>query len=133
MLESRDLRKTSNRRKILGLFLDTTIAMSEREIEDRLENSCDRVTIYRTLHTFLNHGLVHKVLDSQGSTKYALCRHEGKAEGKHFHNHIHFTCQNCQRTFCVEQVEIPVMKLPDGFLVHEVNVLYEGTCPDCNG
>lgn len=131
MLKEKALRKTSIRSRILELFVAESIAMSEREIEDKLDNFCDRVTIYRTLYTFLESGLVHKVLDSQGGTKYALCKQGCGADGHHFHNHIHFSCQICQQTHCISQVKLPVMKLPEGFQVNEVNVLYEGICPKC--
>lgn len=131
ILKAKALRKTTTRSRILELFMAEGIAMSEREIEDKLDNFCDRVTIYRTLHTFLNSGLVHKVLDSQGGTKYAICEQGCGENGTHFHNHVHFSCQNCQQTFCLSQVKLPAIQLPEGFVVDEVNVLYEGICPKC--
>lgn len=105
--------------------------MSERELEKLLNNQCDRVTIYRTLHTFLEKGLVHKVLDGQGSTKYALCHHDCSAEGEHHHDHVHFRCTHCEETTCLEHVSIPHVNLPQGYQAAEVNLLFEGLCPKC--
>ncbi|MCI4669712.1 MAG: transcriptional repressor [Bacteroidia bacterium] len=131
LLKKKSLRKTVTRSKILELMVDESIAMSEREIGEKLDGSFDRVTIYRTLHTFLNNGLVHKVLDGNGGTKYALCQHDCEENGKHHHDHVHFSCQVCKQTHCIEQVQLPSMNLPDGFQVKEVNVLFEGICPNC--
>ena len=90
------------------------------------------MTIYRTLSTFLEKGILHKVLDDTGVMKYALCSDEC-APGHHHHDHIHFKCTNCGKTLCIEQARLPRFELPKGFATTEVNVLMQGTCPDCKG
>ena len=73
VLKDFSLRSTPNRKEILDLFLQRSYALSHADIENEFENSLDRVTVYRTLKTFLDKGLIHKVLDDGGGIKYALC------------------------------------------------------------
>ena len=131
ILQSHALRATPNRNEILHIFIDRGVAMSESEVEKAMKNNCDRVTIYRTLSTFLEKGIVHKVLDDSGVMKYALCApscHDGPA---HSHDHVHFKCIACGNTTCIEDVHIPAIQLPDNYQIQEVNVLMQGTCAAC--
>jgi Fur family ferric uptake transcriptional regulator len=73
LLKTFRLRSTPSRQEILHLFLNKDYALSHGDIEKEINNELDRVTVYRTLKTFLDKGLIHKVLDDEGSLKYALC------------------------------------------------------------
>ena len=73
ILKDFKLRSTPGREAILLAFLKRDFAMSHRDVEREVPASFDRVTVYRTLKTFLDKGLIHKVLDDEGSLKYALC------------------------------------------------------------
>lgn len=126
-----DLRTTSCRAEILSIFLDNNIALSHADIEEKIKDSHDRVTVYRTLKTFLDKGLIHKVLDDGGSTKYALCK-DSCSFHDHNHEHLHFKCLNCGQTNCIENVEIPHVKLPPGYKAVETNLLVQGICRECN-
>jgi len=131
ILQQSQLRQTQSRSDILGVFFDRGVALSEREIEDAMSEPCDRVTIYRTLSTFLEKGIIHKVLDDAGAMKYALCPSECQDRAQHRHDHVHFKCIACGRTVCLDQVPIPSVSLPEGYQLSEVNMLLEGTCPAC--
>lgn len=131
ILRRHDLRRTSNRTAILDVFVAREMALSEREIEDAMAQTCDRVTIYRTLNSFLEKGVIHRVLDDSGVMKYALCSPNCGQQEAHFHDHVHFKCVACGRTTCIEQVQIPRVELPQGFELHEVNMLLQGICPEC--
>lgn len=75
-----NLRPTACRIEVLKAFEGVGFALSQGDIELKLQAAFDRVTIYRTLKTFLSQGLIHKVLDDQGGAKYALCKdlcHQG--------------------------------------------------------
>lgn len=131
ILKRHQLRFTKSRAAILDIFVEEEAALSERDIEESMQGSCDRVTIYRTLSSFLDHGLIHRVLDDSGAMKYALCApncHDGHPHG---HDHVHFKCTNCGNTTCLDQVPIPAVKLPEGYLLSEVNMLLQGNCPTC--
>ena len=131
LLKDHKLRNTQNRAAILDVFVKHESALSHADIEERLGEAIDRVTIYRTLKSFLDHGLIHKVLDDEGGAKYAFCRDECDAHSHH-HNHVHFKCTQCGQTQCIEDLGIPEMKLPAGFQPKEMDLLIQGLCPNCS-
>jgi Fur family transcriptional regulator, ferric uptake regulator len=130
LLKDFKLRSTPNRQEILHLFLQKNYALSHGDIEKEIDNTLDRVTVYRTLKTFLDRGLIHKVLDDEGSIKYALCN-EACSKAEHHHDHIHFKCNKCGQTNCLD-VEVPTIRLPRGYRATEVNLLIQGVCERCN-
>jgi Fur family transcriptional regulator, ferric uptake regulator len=132
LLKDFRLRTTQTRQEILHLFLRRDYALSHGDIEKEIDNSLDRVTVYRTLKTFLDKGLIHKVLDDEGSLKYALCNEACSVAGHH-HNHVHFKCTKCGQTNCLTNVEIPAVKLPKGYKPNEINLLIQGVCEACGG
>jgi Fur family ferric uptake transcriptional regulator len=131
LLKDFRLRTTQTRQEILHLFLRSDYALSHGDIEKEIDSSLDRVTVYRTLKTFLDKGLIHKVLDDEGSLKYALCNEACTVAGHH-HNHVHFKCTKCGQTNCLTNVEIPSMKLPKGYKAKEINLLIQGVCEACS-
>ena len=130
LLKDFRLRSTPSRQEILHLFIKKDYALSHGDIEKEINNELDRVTVYRTLKTFLDRGLIHKVLDDEGSLKYALCNEACSVAGHH-HNHVHFKCTICGQTNCLN-VEIPSVKLPKGYKADEVNLLIQGICENCS-
>lgn len=129
ILKNNKLRVTSCRRDVLKTFLQKQVALSHSDLEDDLKENYDRVTIYRTLKTFLDSDLIHKVLDDSGATKYALCLHDVQ---NHDHEHVHFKCVKCGQTNCIDEVSLPVIKLPDGYISQEMNLLVQGVCKNCS-
>ncbi len=130
LLRDFKLRSTPNRQEILHLFLLRDYALSHGDIEKEIENNFDRVTVYRTLKTFLVKGLIHKVLDDEGSLKYALCK-EACTTAEHHHDHVHFKCNQCSQTNCLN-VEVPNVRLPKGYRATEWNLLIQGICERCS-
>jgi Fur family transcriptional regulator, ferric uptake regulator len=129
LLKSFKMRSTPSRQEILHVFLKKDHALSHADIERDISNELDRVTVYRTLKTFLDKGIIHKVLDDEGSLKYALCNDACTAAGHH-HDHVHFKCTSCGHTNCL-QTEVPAIKLPKGYKPNEINVLIQGVCERC--
>lgn len=130
LLKDHKLRSTSSRSEILNLFVQRSHALSYSDIEKEVSPLFDRVTVYRTLKAFLDRGVIHKVLDDGGTLKYALCNEHCHDE-VHHHDHIHFKCIECGETNCLEDVDVPVIKLPTGYHAKEVNLLIRGTCLKC--
>ena len=124
------LRHTSSRAYILHIFLEHPYALSYSDIEKQVAETYDRVTVYRTLKTFVDKGVVHKVLDNAGGLKYALCK-EHCTTIAHHHEHVHFKCTQCGQTNCLEEVEIPEVHLPTGYKPQELNLLIQGICSKC--
>jgi len=129
LLKTFRLRSTPSRQEILHLFLEKNYALSHGDIEREISNDLDRVTVYRTLKTFLDKGLIHKVLDDEGSLKYALCNDACSVAGHH-HDHIHFKCTLCGQTNCLN-IEVPPVRLPKGYKASEINLLIQGICEHC--
>ena len=129
LLRDFNLRATPNCEEILQLFLLKNYALSHSDIEKEIANSLDRVTVYRTLKTFLDKGLIHKVLDDEGSLKYALCK-EACNTVEHHHDHVHFKCTKCGQTMCLN-IDVPPLKLPKGYTAIETNLLVQGVCEKC--
>lgn len=130
LLSDHDLRQTQSREEILGVFFDEDSALSQPDLEKRFKQQFDRVTIYRTISSFVEKGILHKVLDDSGTMKYALCS-EACDEHGHDHDHVHFKCDVCGKTSCIENVEIPSLNLPSGYQLKEANLLLQGVCPQC--
>lgn len=131
ILRNKKLRSTQSRSTILQLFLTRDHALSYADIEEEIALTIDRVTVYRTLKTFLERGMIHKVLDDKGSVKYAMCNDHCSTDDHH-HNHVHFKCQVCEQTSCLEDVKIPRVNLPDTFKIRDINLLVQGICNRCN-
>jgi len=130
LLKEHNLRNTSCREEVLDFFLEKDAALSHSDLETRLSASFDRVTLYRTLKTFLDAGLIHKVLDDEGGAKYALCKSHC-TDDHHQDNHVHFKCTNCGTTSCLDHVTIPLVSLPDGYQKTDVYLLVQGICRMC--
>ena len=131
VLHDHQLRTTTVRKEVLDLFFERGHALSEKDLEHDLSESCNRVTIYRTLKTFLEKGIVHKVLDDNNIVKYALCL-SGCSEMQHRHEHVHFKCEDCGNTVCLESIPVQEIALPKGFSKKESNMLIIGQCNRCN-
>lgn len=129
-LRSFKLKSTPCREEVLNLFFQNDHALSNAFIEKHIDASYDRVTVYRTLKSFEDKGLIHKVLDDNSVTKYALC--QDCTTHEHHHEHVHFKCEQCGQTTCIDSIEIPEVKLPDGYEVAERNLLIQGVCDQCS-
>ena len=130
ILHHRQLSSTESRRKILSLFLKSDDALTHGDIEKSVGDKYDRVTIYRTLQTFEEKGIIHSIPTADNSIKYALCK---ECEEQHHHdNHVHFICANCERTICLDDVVSPKIDLPEGYIANNVQVVMNGVCKDCS-
>lgn len=129
-LKKHNLSVTESRKRILQLFLEEKGALAHGDIEKRAGEKFDRVTIYRTLQKFLEKGIIHSIPTADNAIRYALCKDQCSA-GHHHDHHIHFICNNCQRTYCLDDVVTPEIKMPKGYQASHVEVVVEGVCKDC--
>ena len=119
ILKYNGLSITESRKQILELFYNSKGALAHADIEKRSSAAFDRVTIYRTLQTFVEKGIIHTIPTVDNSVLYALCKDECK-EGHHHDNHVHFICDNCSTTYCLDNVTIPPVSLPEGLVFAEI-------------
>ncbi len=130
ILKQNRLSVTGSRLKILDLFLLSDGALSHAAIEKSTGESFDRVTVYRTLQTFVEKGIIHLIPTTDNSIKYALCKSDC-APGHHHDNHVHFICGECNKTICLDDVNIPAVRLPAGFTPKRSEMVVTGICGDC--
>jgi Fur family ferric uptake transcriptional regulator len=130
ILKKNQLSVTGSRKSILELFLYSDGALAHADIEKQTGEKFDRVTVYRTLHSFMEKGIVHTIPTADNSIRYALCK-DDCTEGHHHDNHVHFICNECSRTVCLDSVTVPDVKLPRGFKPLDRQMIVTGICQDC--
>lgn len=130
ILKRSQLSVTDSRKKILEFFYHSNGALAHADIEKLSGEKFDRVTIYRTLQTFVEKGIIHAIPTADNSVKYALCKDECEA-GHHHDDHIHFLCDDCGTTYCLES-NVPAVLLPKGFVASQTDVVVSGRCGKCS-
>ena len=127
-LESKGIRPTANRILVMKTLMGEQNPQSLSNLERKMV-SMDKSSIFRTLTLFLEHDVVHAFEDGRGVLCYELCEEKGACD--HHDGHIHFYCDSCQRSFCMEDIHIPSFELPEGFYPHSISFVIKGECPDC--
>lgn len=127
-LESKGIRPTANRILVMKTLMGELNPQSLSNLERKMV-SMDKSSIFRTLTLFLEHDVVHAFEDGRGVLCYELCEEKGACD--HHDGHIHFYCESCQRSFCMEDIHIPSFELPEGFYPHSISFVIKGECPDC--
>src|SRR6478752_4692691 len=122
ILKRNQLSVTESRCKILELFRNNNGALAHADIEKKTGEKFDRVTIYRTLQTFVEKGIIHTIPTPDNSVRYALCKDEC-SKGHHHDNHVHFVCDICNVTYCLDSVVTPEVNLPQGFRPSLIDVV----------
>lgn len=130
-LEKRKIRPTAMRILTFKYLLGQEVATSLTDIEQAFDKS-ERTTLYRTLKTFEENGLVHKIDDGSGVTKFALCEENCNCDVE-TDLHLHFHCNKCKETVCLTNHKIPHISLPDGYTAEDVNLVVKGLCDKCSG
>jgi Fur family ferric uptake transcriptional regulator len=131
ILKNADLRITSQRISLLEFISSKPYAISNQEIEENIED-IDRITLYRTLKTFEEKGIIHRIVDNHGASKYSICQDACSKDHNHRHDHIHFHCHQCDNTFCLNIMNLPSVHLPSGFTKHSTEIMVCGICDSCN-
>lgn len=130
LLISHGIHPTAARILVLQKLSQLTYPVSLTELETELE-TMDKSTIFRSLNVLLEHHAIHSFEDGSGLTKYEICRCES-LDCRVENRHIHFYCEGCNRTFCIEDVKIPVVPLPEGYITDTINYTVKGLCPECS-
>lgn len=128
LLRSRGLKATSGRIDLLMNLQGHKGAMPYSGIQKKLK-SIDRVTLYRTIDSLINQGIIHQAYKENNDTYYALCG-SGCSTHQHNHEHIHLKCIVCEAVTCHElhnKIEIPLTN----FDIHKVSINVEGICEGC--
>ena len=131
LLTSKNIRVTAMRLLIYKFLAEKQVAATLSDIENAFEKA-DRTTLYRTVKTFVEKDIVHQIDDGTGTVKYALCEQDCSCEIE-TDLHLHFHCNNCNETVCLTDHKIPQIKVPNGFISEDVNLVVKGICDKCSG
>jgi Fur family ferric uptake transcriptional regulator len=132
-LEDRLVQKQINLTAMRLLVLDflekqsTAVSLTDMEVA---MGRTDRVTLFRTIKTFEEHGLVHRIEDGSGATKFALCQTDCDSQ-RHHDLHVHFYCSHCKETYCLPKTYIPEVTLPESYQAQERELIVKGICATC--
>jgi len=128
ILKNRSINPTAMRLLVLDQLMNTEVALSLADLEIEMDQA-DRVTIYRTLKTFEENKLIHSIEDGTGSIKYALCESNCKCTPEFTHAHFH--CNDCNRTYCLKNIHLPEVELPQNFKAEQSSFVLKGVCDYC--
>ena len=130
-LNDNGVRPTAMRILIYRYMAEKEIAVALTDIENVFAKA-DRTTLYCTLKTFEQKGIVHQIDDGTHISKFALCEPGCNCELEQ-DLHLHFHCNNCDETVCLTEQKIPHINLPDGYVAEDANLVLKGICEKCSG
>ena len=128
-LERHGIKPTSNRIVAVRALETAGRPLSLLELETKIQ-TIDKSGVFRALTLFREHHLVHVIEDGGDGVRYELCHsHDAACDDD---VHAHFYCEKCKRTYCLDDMKIPPVTIPGGFVVNTVNYMMKGLCPHCN-
>ena len=128
LLEEHGIKPTANRIVVVRALASSMLPQSLAELERRI-GTIDKSNIFRALTLFREYHLVHAIEGISDGTKYELCHSHSQEHDDD--QHPHFFCEVCQRTYCLDSLEVPDPELPPGFEMHHYNIMIKGICPHC--
>lgn len=130
ILKIHQLKKTSPRVTIINTLQTSQFPLSENEVKEKMGELYDRITFYRSVHTLMEAGVIHRIVADNTTIKYAL---NHCTEGHHHEaDHVHFFCEQCKALVCMNDIKIQSYDLPDGFVKKDCDVVIKGLCTSCN-
>ena len=122
------LKKTKTRELVKTILENSTKPLSAYDIFEQLKDeNITLSSIYRTLDTFSNNGIVTKDTSNNKISKYSII----KKEHKHF-----LECRECHSStpldFCPYHKANKKIKNETKFTVDEHNLIILGICENCN-
>ncbi len=130
ILQQHSLKNTKIRQAVLGLLMQSDEGLSHQDLSKSLDVDFDRVTLFRTLHAFEENGILHKIIDLNGTAKYAYTLPDND---KNPHSHAHFMCLKCGQVVCLDETFLlNEIKVPQGFQKQMIDVQVKGVCVKCN-
>ena len=128
LLEEHNIKPTANRLIVLRTLDGAGRPMSLTELENKIL-TIDKSGIFRTLSLFREQHLVHVIEDGGDGVRYELCHsHDDDIDDD---LHVHFYCEQCHQTYCLDHIPVPGIDLPEGFIMSSVNYMVKGICPHC--
>jgi len=130
ILKRNKLKHTKQRIRVLEDISANAFAISQPTLEKKLGKEIDRVTLYRILNTYVDKGIVHRIVDLNGTANYAICSSACSA-AQHHDEHVHFNCTTCNKVFCLA-TKVPEIKITEGFKAETISLIAYGVCKECS-
>ena len=128
-LTQKDVKPTSNRILVLKKLKAEARPVTLLDLSNKML-TMDKSSIFRVLTLFLEHDVVHAFEDGRGLLNYELCANDGACH--HNDGHIHFYCETCHQSFCLDDIHVPQFSLPSGFVARSMSFVIKGQCEKCS-
>jgi Fe2+ or Zn2+ uptake regulation protein len=79
-----------------------------------------RTTVYNTLWLLVENGVINAISIDRANSQFDY----------NIENHAHFRCKRCGKVIDLMMPDFSP-QLPDGLKIDNVNVYYDGLCPEC--
>ena len=126
ILKENELKITQNRLDVLSVFLCSEKAFSLLDLEKIWGGKHDRSSIFRSLQTYTERGLLEKFCNASGTAIYTLNLHQPNCDGK-----SHFKCKDCETVVSLPTLPAEYLQALGKHKIETMNVLIEGTCEKC--
>lgn len=129
LFQQKELKNTKGRALILSLLKDAKAPLTAEEIYSKLRNKgINLSTVYRTLNTFSEYGIVLKEVNKDKENIFTLIKDE------HDDHHI-LVCSKCHKVVqlkgCPYHEVNEKIEEETGFKIHDHSTEIYGICPDC--
>ena len=129
ILKSANLKVTHLRLAVLDYLVHIGVPVSHADIQAYIPD-IDRVTLYRTLASFVETNIVHQVQGLDGAWRF--CSHATDTDKTSCPgNHPHFLCTSCGKMTCLHGQPMSKIDVPDGYEVVGKQFVAYGLCPEC--
>lgn len=129
ILKKFSIQPTNNRKEILSIFLANSKPIDTQFVLDELAEkklSIDRVTVFRTINSFVENKLLQKLEFNEGKSRYEVTLRE---------HHHHLVCLNCGSVTCIENCNVEAeekrIEKETGFRIASHRVEFFGLCNKC--
>lgn len=129
ILELAALSVTECRKQMIDYLLRAGRTMTQEELSKKL-SQFDRATLYRNYLSLEEKGIIHRIEDGSGQTKYGICLDDCNKQG-HSHHHFHLYCIQCQHTYCVGLESETLPLFPSSVAIEEFDIIAKGLCARC--
>lgn len=118
---------TAHRVQVLKALAGAGRALTPQELLALVGGGMNRVTLYRILDLFVEHGLAQRHSAGERALRYCL---EASPAAK---GHGHFHCNRCGRTECLpaSALDLEALSRSFPFTIEHAEVRFDGICADC--
>lgn len=131
ILEQSGLDPTLNRILVLTAIARSPQPLTAKEVYKSVlaDHKINRVTVYRILDLFAEHGVANKL--SSGDRSFRYCARPGRWP----HGHCHFHCTQCGAVQCIDKELLAIdeqdLKSRLSMDIENIELRLDGVCEEC--